>query len=88
MKELEKEEQTGESASNNMVLFVVMNTASLQLIPTTVAALRLKNGSADPMEILPAVWVVSAATLVAAVIVTKLLSRTSRTSRSGKGGES
>lgn len=74
MKELEKEGNTGEKASDNMVLFVVMNTASLQIIPTTVAALRLKNGSAAPMEILPAVWVVSAATLVVTIIVTKTLS--------------
>jgi spore maturation protein A len=81
MKELEKEEVAGrdaKSASDNMVLFVVMNTASLQLIPTTVAALRLKNGSQNPMEILPAVWIVSAVTLVATVTVTKLLSKTSR----------
>jgi len=74
MKELEKEGGTGERASDNMVLFVVMNTASLQIIPTTVAALRLKNGSAAPMEILPAVWIVSAATLTVTVIVTKTLS--------------
>jgi len=73
MKELEKESGGGEYASDNMVLFVVMNTASLQLIPTTVAALRLKNGSAAPMEILPAVWIVSAVTLTVTIIVTKML---------------
>ncbi|MCL2072144.1 MAG: spore maturation protein A [Oscillospiraceae bacterium] len=75
MKELEKEEQTGEKASNNMILFVVMNTASLQIIPTTVAALRLKNGSSDPMEILPAVWIVSGVTLTITIIVTVILSK-------------
>jgi spore maturation protein A len=78
MKELEEEENVNETASNNMILFVVMNTASLQLIPTTVAALRLKNGSANPMEILPAVWVTSATTLIIVIIVTKLLSTFSR----------
>ncbi|MCL2634108.1 MAG: spore maturation protein A [Oscillospiraceae bacterium] len=75
MRELQNEEHTDETASDNMVLFVVMNTASLQIIPTTVAALRLKNNSADPMEILPAVWIVSAITLVITVTVTKLLSK-------------
>jgi len=74
MKELEKESGCGERASDNMVLFVVMNTASLQIIPATVAALRLKNGSAAPMEILPAVWIVSAVTLIVTIIVTKTLS--------------
>lgn len=78
MKELEKEEQTGETASDNMVLFVVMNTASLQIIPTTIAALRLKNNSADPMEILPAVWIVSASTLAITVTITVLLSKISK----------
>jgi spore maturation protein A len=75
MKELEKEQGESESASNAMVLFVVMNTASLQLIPTTVAALRLKHNSADPMEILPAVWIVSATTLIIVVTVTVIFSR-------------
>jgi len=74
MKELEKESGKGERASDNMVLFVVMNTASLQIIPTTVAALRLKNGSSAPMEILPAVWLVSAVTLTVTIIVAKTLS--------------
>ena len=63
------------TATDNMVLFVVMNTASLQIIPTTTAALRLKNGSADPMEILPAVWIVSATTLIITITVTIILSK-------------
>jgi len=99
MKELEKEESAGcgdslakgrkvkpsaTAASNNMVLFVVMNTASLQLIPTTVAALRLRNGSTDPMEILPAVWFTSGVTLIIVIIVTKLLAKISPSSKSGR----
>jgi len=78
MKELAEEENVNETASSNMILFVVMNTASLQLIPTTVAALRLKNGSANPMEILPAVWITSAATLIIVITVTKILSKIGR----------
>lgn len=75
MKELEKEEKTGEKASDNMILFVVLNTASLQLIPTTVAAIRLKNGSSAPMEILPCVWAVSAVCVVLAVSAAKIYAR-------------
>ena len=78
MKELEKEENTSDIASNNMILFVVMNTASLQLIPTTVAALRLKHNSSDPMEILTAVWLTSATTLIIVITVTKILSKIRR----------
>ena len=74
MREIEKEEQSSspEKASHNMIIFTVMNTASLQLVPTTVAALRLSAGSENPMEILPCVWITSAAALTAALLGTKI----------------
>lgn len=69
MREIEAEENLkSEYASHNMIVFTVMNTASLQIIPTTVAALRLKNGSSDPMEILPCVWLTSALSLAVALL--------------------
>ena len=69
MKEIEKEERSAapEKASHNMILFTVMNTASLQIIPATVAAIRLRNGSENPMEILPCVWIASCLSLTAAI---------------------
>ena len=73
MKALEKEERSGERATDNMILFVVLNTASLQLIPTTVAALRLQHGSAAPMEILPAVWLVSLINAALTVTAAKIM---------------
>ncbi len=77
MREIEKEENspTPENASHNMIIFTVMNTASLQLIPTTVAALRLKAGSENPMEILPCVWIVSASALITALAAAKIFRR-------------
>lgn len=73
MREIEAEENlNSDQANHNMIVFTVMNTASLQLIPTTVAALRLKNGSSDPMLILPCVWIVSVLSLSAALLATKL----------------
>lgn len=78
MNELEKENPIPGTASNSMVVFVVLNTASIQLIPTTVATLRLQYGSAQPMRILPAVWAASFLTALAAVLMAKLL---------GAGGE-
>lgn len=65
-------------ASDNMVIFVVLNTASLQIIPTTTAALRLKNGSAAPMEILPVVWICSLSAVIMAILTAKILSKTRR----------
>lgn len=68
----------GETASDNMIMLTVLNTASLQLIPATAAALMTAHGAARPMEILPCVWIVSAYSLAAAVGAAKLLRRFSR----------
>ena len=46
-------------ASNELCLLVVLNTASIQLIPATVAAARVSLGCNTPFDILPAVWVTS-----------------------------
>lgn len=78
MKELEKEEGSEETATDNMILFTVLNTASLQLIPTTAAALRLQHGSSAPMEILPAVWAVSVVNVILTVTMAKLLGKAYR----------
>ncbi len=63
-----------ERATRDMVVFVVLNTASVQLLPTTVAAIRLEAGAPDPMNILPAVWVTSIGSALAAVLVARLSS--------------
>lgn len=49
----------GPAASHQLCRLVVLNTASIQLIPTTVAALRSSLGSSRPFDILPAVWITS-----------------------------
>ena len=46
-------------ASSELCRLVVLNTASLQLLPTTVAAVRSAAGCATPLDILPAVWLSS-----------------------------
>ncbi len=83
MREIESEENSGhpEIASDNMIMLTVMNTASLQLIPTTAAALRLSYGSAAPMEILPAVWITSVCALAAAVAAVKICGKIYRRKR-------
>lgn len=49
----------GGTASDELCRLVVLNTASVQLLPTTVAALRASCGCAAPFDILPCVWVSS-----------------------------
>ena len=73
MRELQKENPDPATASTPMVTFVVLNTASLQLVPTTCAVLRQQAGSAAPMEILPAVWLTGAVALAAALLTERLL---------------
>ncbi len=65
----------GSSASNELCLLVVMNTASIQLLPTTVASLRASFGAASPLDILPAVWLSSALSVTAGILAAKLLER-------------
>lgn len=71
MRELHKISSFSSSATREMVCFVVMNTASLQLIPTTVAAIRLESGAENPMDILPAVWFVSFCSLIIGITAAK-----------------
>lgn len=72
MKALKEEEKGDSSATPSMIVFTVLNTASLTLIPSTAVSLRMKYGSAAPMEILPAVWITSAAALTVSVTAAKL----------------
>lgn len=72
MKQLKKQERCGDRASDNMIAFVVMNTASMQLIPTTTAALRASLGSGAPLDILPAVWIASSISLLVGLTAAKL----------------
>ena len=46
-------------ATNQLCRLIVLNTASIQLIPANVAAIRLAAGCTRPYDILPAVWVTS-----------------------------
>lgn len=72
MKELKKANPTA-TADNTMATFVVLNTASVQLIPTFMATLRAQYGSASPFDILPAVWVTSILALAVGIVTAKLL---------------
>ena len=69
------EEQGGEYATDDMIMLAGLNTASLQIIPATAAALRSANGSGKPMDILPCVWIVSLYSVVVAVLSAKILGK-------------
>lgn len=62
---------------NELCRLVVMNSASLQLIPATVAAIRSSLGAADPFDILPCVWLSSIVSVSAGLIAARLMERRS-----------
>ena len=69
------ERSPGDAPSRGMVLFVVINTASLQLLPVNMAAMRASCGSAAPFGVLPEIWLTSLGALITAVTACKLLER-------------
>ena len=56
-----KRMKQGDRATDELCRLIVLNTASIQLIPSNVAAVRAGLGSASPFDILPAVWLTSLA---------------------------
>ena len=68
-------ELRGSKASDELCLLVVLNTASIQLLPVTIAAVREAAGAAVPFDILPAVWVTSLCSVTVGLLTGKCLSR-------------
>lgn len=75
MRRLQSVNSEKDVASDEMVVFVVMNTAAMHIIPTTVATLRGQYGSISPMSIMPASILTSFCALSAAVLVAKIGNR-------------
>ena len=78
MQELQKLNPIKDTASDYMLTFVVLNSVSVQLIPTGTAVLRENFGSANPMEIMPAVWISSIASAAVGIALAMLLCRRKR----------
>ena len=68
----------GGVASDELCLLVVLNTASIQLLPTTIASVRAAAGCRTPFDILPAVWFASGLSVAAGLLTARLLSRRGR----------
>lgn len=75
IEELEKTNVDKEKASDNMVMFAVLNAASIQLIPTGMIALRTMYNSEAPAKIVPYVWLVTLAALFSGIVMCKILNK-------------
>ena len=77
MKSLQEKNSNKEVLSDSMIMFIVLNTASLQLIPTTVIAIRISLGSQNPTAIVLPVLISTIASLIFGIILTKICLRKS-----------
>ena len=73
MKELQKENGEKEELSDNMMMLIVLNTASLQIIPTTIIAIRSSLGSLNPTKIIFPVWISTICAAIVGIIFTKII---------------
>ena len=65
-------------ATDQMCRLIVLNTASIQLIPANVAAVRSSLGCAAPFDILPMVWLTSLCSAGLGVLCATVFGRLSR----------
>ena len=59
-------------APDEILRFIILNTTSIQLIPTTVAAVRASLGAVQPFDIMPAVWGASIFSVIVGLVAAKL----------------
>lgn len=75
MKAMQEKNKNKEVLTNSMATLIVLNTASIQIIPTTVIAIRSSLGSTNPTSIIFPVWVATICAAVAGITATKLFIR-------------
>ena len=73
MKSLQEINNNKEKLSNSMMMFIVINTASLQIIPTTIIAIRTSLKSVNPTSIVVPVWCATFCSIITGLFITKIL---------------
>ena len=73
MKTMQEENKKKDTLSNPMAMFIVLNTASLQIIPTNVIAIRMSLNSSNPTEIILPVWGATVIAAAVGIICTKII---------------
>ena len=72
MKTMQEKNKNKERLTNSMAMFIILNTASLQIIPTTVIAIRSSLDSANPTKIILPVWISTICAAVAGIVASKV----------------
>lgn len=73
MKTMQEKNIKKDTVTDSMAMFIVLNTASLQIIPTTVIAVRASMGSENPAQIILPVWIVTIITDITGIVASKIL---------------
>ena len=72
MKSMQEENSKKDTLTNEMAIFIVLNTASIQIIPTTVIAIRNSLGSVKPTSIIFPVWISTICAAIAGITATRI----------------
>ncbi len=72
MKSMQEKNKNKEILTNDMAMFILLNTASIQIIPTTVIGIRMNLGSLDPTNIIFPVWISTICAAIVGITVVKL----------------
>lgn len=72
IEDMQKENINKDKLTNNQILFILINTASIQLIPTTIISIRTSLNSKNPSVIILSVWFASIITFLAMILITKI----------------
>jgi spore maturation protein A len=83
MNELQSLNTDKKTATDSMCMFLVLNTAAIQLIPANIIALRTSEGSKKPAEIIVCIWIASICATFMGIIAAKLLSKVWNDSKQG-----
>ena len=73
METMQEDNKNKDTLTNSMAMFIVLNTASLQLIPTNVMAIRSSLGSNAPSNIILQVWIATVIAAIDGITATKIL---------------
>ena len=72
MQSMQEKNTNKEKLTDDMATFIILNTASIQIIPTTVIAIRMSLGSTEPTKIIFAVWFSTICAAIVGICVTKI----------------
>lgn len=72
MEKMQEQNPDKDTLTNEMMMLIVLNTASIQLIPTSIIALRVAHGSSNPVLIVVPILIASLASVIAGILLVKI----------------